>query len=147
MYWKIYLTLGLSSTYPFSTSLISYTITMCHLFSIYVLKHSTYLLKFNFQMFLCTFLYYFYLETYPHSNVTLTNLVFMSFTAYQLFHNLFKFSFQFELIVTQIGNGNVSAVLPARIQNVLQTWYVDRQLLLRRQQAERHRLEVQRLQE
>ena len=97
----IYLTLDLSIThYSFPIKLIAYTMMFCHNFSVYLLKHSTYYLKFNFYMFLSTFLYYFYLKTYPYSNVTLTNIVYVSFTAYQLTHNLFKFSFQFELIIT-----------------------------------------------
>ena len=65
-----------------------------------MLKQSNYFVKFNFQMFLSIFLYYFYMKTYPHSNSTLSNIVFVSFTGYQLVHNLFKFSFQFELILT-----------------------------------------------
>jgi hypothetical protein len=90
----IYLTLDLSITnYPFSIKLIAYTMTLCHNISVYLLKHSNYYLKYNFYMFLSTFLYYFYLKTYPYSNVTLTNIVYGSFTAYQLTHNLFKFSF------------------------------------------------------
>jgi len=89
----IYLTLDQSRDYPFSTKLIAYTSLCCHNFSLYLLKQSNYFLKFNFQVFLSTFLYYFYMKTYPHSNGTLSNIVFISFTAYQLFHNLFKFSF------------------------------------------------------
>jgi hypothetical protein len=112
---RIYLTLDQSMDYSFSIKLIAYTFLCTHNFSLYMLKQSNYFVKFNFQMFLSIFLYYFYMKTYPHSNSTLSNIVFVSFTAYQLFHNLFKFSFQFELILTQIGVGNLSAVLPARI--------------------------------
>lgn len=50
-------------------------------------------------MFLATFLNYFYLQTYPYSNVTLTNIVYATLISYQLAHNLFKFSFQFELTI------------------------------------------------
>ena len=101
--------------FPFSCQMIAYTCLLTHNFSIYCLQHSKYQLKYRFWMFICLFLNYYYFKTYPYCNVTLTNIVFMTFTLYQLSHNLFKFSFYFELMIIQLNRGNVAAYLQANI--------------------------------
>jgi hypothetical protein len=111
--------LRINENFPFSTKFISHTAYFQQFFGFFFLKHSTYHHKFLFQMFLASFLNYHYLKSYPHCNVTLTNIIYFTFIAYQLTHNLFKFSFQFELCLTQINRGNLSAILPATIQNAL----------------------------
>jgi hypothetical protein len=79
--------------FPMSTQLIAYSNLFGYNFSDYLLQHSKYKTKYRFWMLIGTFLYYFYLLTYPYSNVTLTNSVFVTFSLYQIFHNLFKFSY------------------------------------------------------
>lgn len=107
--------LRIHDQFLFSTKFISYTAFFQQLFGFFFLRHSTYHHKFIFQMFVSQFLNYYYLKSYPECNVTLTNILYFTFITYQLTHNLFKFSFQFELCLTQIHRGNLSAVLPAAI--------------------------------
>lgn len=100
---------------PYSVSIIAYSNLFCHNFAIYILRHSKYFAKYYFYMILSSFLYYFYLKSYPFSSVTLTNIVYTSFILYQLAHNFFKFSFQFEITIANLNRGNLSAILPARV--------------------------------
>lgn len=81
------------NTYPYSVTLIVYTNLFNYNFAIYVLRYSKYFQKYYFYMALSTFLNYYYLKSYPYGSVTLTNIVYVTFVGYQLFHNLFKFSF------------------------------------------------------
>lgn len=92
--------LRIHDQFSFSTKLISYIAYFQQFFGFFFLRHSTYHHKFIFQMFLASFLNYYYLKSYPFCNVTLTNIIYFTFIAYQLTHNLFKFSFQFELCIT-----------------------------------------------
>jgi hypothetical protein len=115
---------------PFSTALISLTCLLSHNFSMYVLEHSRYQMKYKFWMLTACFLNYFYLKTYPYCNVTLTNIVFVTFSLYQFAHNLFKFSYHFESVIRQLQAGTLSAVLPAYIQNELQERFTSRNLRL-----------------
>jgi hypothetical protein len=73
--------------------MIAYTTFFQQNFAFYLLEHSRYKSKYVFWMFLSAFLNLFYLNTYPYANTTLTNIVYVTFIAYQLGHNLFKFSF------------------------------------------------------
>lgn len=82
-----------TTQYPYSTCIIAYTNLVAYNFGNYVLMHSKYKAKYTFWMSMGTILYYFYLMTYPYSNVTLCNTVFITFSLYQIFHNLFKFSY------------------------------------------------------
>lgn len=100
---------------PFSTSLIAYTCFFSYNFSLYALQHSRYQTKYKFWMFMGSFLNYSYQQTYPYCNVTLGNLVFLTFTLYQFLHNLFKFGYHLEMIFHNLHRGTLSAVLPAYI--------------------------------
>lgn len=87
------LCLTLYDNFPFSVKVIAYTTLFYHNFALYFLVHSSYCTKYYFYMLLSTFLNYYYLKTYPYSNVCLTNIVYVTFAGYQLAHNLFKLCF------------------------------------------------------
>ena len=127
--------------------MIAYTCLFTHNFSIYCLQHSKYQLKYRFWMFVCLFLNYYYFKTYPYCNVTLTNIVFMTFTLYQLSHNLFKFSFYFELMIIQLNRGNVAAYLQANIQNELSRRYTERTVGRQLEEQTRRREQLRRQRE
>lgn len=105
---------------PFSVSLIAYTCMFSMGFSTFFLQHSRYQSKYKFWMFMGSYLNYSYQQTYPYCNVTLCNLVFVTFTWYQFLHNLFKFSYHLEMVLYNLQNGNLGSILPAYIQNELQ---------------------------
>ena len=120
---------------------------MTHNFSIYCLQYSKYQRKYRFWMFVCLFLNYYYFQTYPYCNVTLTNIVFMTFTLYQLSHNLFKFSFYFEMMMLSLNRGNIAGFLQANIQNELQRRYTARTLGRQLEDQRRRREQMDRLRE
>lgn len=135
--------------FPFSTGLVAFGCLVSHNFSLYVLAHSKFQTKFKLWMFTATFLNYSYLSTYPYCNVTLTNIVYVTACAYQCAHNLFKFSYHFELILLHLQRGNLAAALPVYVQSELQRLFTSRNLerslaaAAIRQESER----VQRLQD
>ena len=113
------LTLGQYKNYPFSASLISYVTLLYHNISFFTLIHSQYIYKYYFNMWIYTTMTYFYMSSYPNSNTTLTMIVYLTFTVYQLSYHLFKFSFQFEQIIYNVQQGNLSTMLSVRLQNAL----------------------------
>mmetsp|Transcript_31197 Transcript_31197/g.47775 ORF Transcript_31197/g.47775 Transcript_31197/m.47775 type:complete len:166 (+) Transcript_31197:1920-2417(+) len=113
--WHVHLCLSEFQHFPFSTQLIAWVNILYQNVALFMLPDTNYCRKYHFYMFKSSFLYYFYLKTYLYSNVTLTNIVYVTFTAYQLCHNLFKFSFQYELIAIHLQRGNLAAILPASI--------------------------------
>ena len=138
------LSLSLYDSFPFSVSLIAHITLFYHNFAQYFLVHSSYCTKYYFYMFLSTFLNYFYLKSYPYSNVTLTNIVYITFAGYQLAHNLFKLCFQFGLMIHTLNRGNLAGLLPASIQNTLQSRFVARQFQERRRELQRRQEEEHR---
>lgn len=90
---KLHLAMSEANFYSFSVKLIVWVSTVQHLVAKFMLARSSYFKKYHFYSILCCFINYFYIKTYPYCNVTLTNIVFLTFAGYQVCHNLFKFSF------------------------------------------------------
>ena len=113
------LTLSSYSQFPFTCSLIAYSGFSATVISELYLLDSSYHPKYMFYSFLSCLLNTLYLKSYPFACVTLTNLVMFWFSLYQLTHNLFKFSFQFQQTAAQLERGFLSTILSTHIQNTL----------------------------
>ena len=105
-------------------SLIAYVTVIYHNVSIFLIIHSQYMTKYYFYMWTASMMNYQYLALYPHANTTLTNIVYLCFSLYQLTHYLFKFCMQFEQMLTMLQAGNLAAMLSANVQNALQQVHV-----------------------
>lgn len=97
-----WVTLREHEQYPITVSLIAYTTVVYHNVSVFVIVHSQYMIKYYFYMFLGSLLVYLYLMSYPYANMTIVNIVYICFSLYKLSHYMFKFSFQFEQIITNL---------------------------------------------
>ena len=112
--------------FPSTTKLIAYNSFMYHNIAVIIFVHSSYFYKYFFQSMLTTFLALYYLKSYPFSNSTLVNIVYICFTVHHLAHSLFKFSFQFEQTLRYLQIGNLSYILNSNIQSELQSRHVQR---------------------
>ena len=97
---------------PFTSKLIAYNVFFSIFLSEFYLMRTTYKYKYQFYILLSSILNYFYLKSYPFSNVTLTKEVLICFLLYQATHNLFKFSFQLDHVMRQLDQGLLSTMLP-----------------------------------
>eukprot|EP00347_Sterkiella_histriomuscorum_P020015 403339427 len=104
--------LSLSTVYLIQRSLSSNKVTfMCltcllsYKFATLLLVNSRYFYKFMQWLMIYTYLFYFYIQCYPHANLKFIHFLYFVSVFYQLLHNMNKFSFQFEHLISLLESG------------------------------------------